>query len=162
MSYYSNQMNPGAMFSNGSDPNQPSYNTNSGPQAQAQPPANNGYPGYAPPPPASYGYYNPNHPPQGGSAAPPPHAPYGYYPPPLPSYNNGHYDPRFYQAPVRRSAKPKTPSKPKAARSGPKNVSYKVAGNRVSGNTGDHNGVFNVGNKNSGRCVDDDDDEDEY
>ncbi|KAM5568788.1 hypothetical protein ABKV19_016356 [Rosa sericea] len=157
MSHHAHLMNPGAMFANGSDPNQPSYNTNYGAQAPA--PAHNGYPGYAPPPP-SYGYYNPNHALQGGSA-PPAQAPYGYYPPP-PAYNNGYYDPRFYPAPVRRPAKPKTPGKPKAARSGPKNVSYKVAGNRVSGNTGDHNGVFNVGNKNSGRHMDDDDEEDEY
>ncbi|XP_050374704.1 uncharacterized protein LOC126792289 [Argentina anserina] len=157
MANYAQQMNPGATLAYGSDPN---YYTNYGAQAQA--PAHNGYPGYAPPPPPppSYGYYNPNHPSQGGSA-PPAQAPFGYYPPPQ-SYNNGYADPRFYQEPVRRSAKPRTPAKPKAARSGTKNVSYKVAGNRISGNTGDHNGVFNVGNKNSGRRVDDDEDDAEY
>ncbi|KAK9904552.1 hypothetical protein M0R45_000634 [Rubus argutus] len=55
------------------------------------------------------------------------------------------------------------PIKPKAARRGPKNEVYKVEGNLVSGNTGDQNGVFNVGNENSGcsRVADDDDEEDE-
>lgn len=149
MSYYNH---PGAMLANGSDPNRPSHNGNYGAQA----PVHNGYPGYAPRPP-SYGYYDPNHPSQGGSV-PPAHVPYGYYAPP-PPYSYGH---PFSQAPVRRPAKPKTPSKPKAARSGPKNVSYKVEGNRVSGNTGDHNGVFNVGNKNTSRSrVADDDEQDE-
>lgn len=54
------------------------------------------------------------------------------------------------------------PSKPKAARNnGPKNVSYRVLGNEVSGNTGDHTGVFNVGNKNTGRHMEDDDEDEE-
>ncbi|KAK9950237.1 hypothetical protein M0R45_005738 [Rubus argutus] len=53
--------------------------------------------------------------------------------------------------------------KPKAARRGPKNEVYKVEGNLVGGNTGDQNGVFNVGNENSGcsRVADDDHEEDE-
>jgi hypothetical protein len=53
--------------------------------------------------------------------------------------------------------------KPKAARRGPKNEVYKFEGNLVSGNTGDQNGVFNVGNENSGcsRVADDDHEEDE-
>ncbi|KAL6186049.1 hypothetical protein ACLB2K_042171 [Fragaria x ananassa] len=122
------------------------------------------------PPPPYYGSYytNPNHPPQ---AAPTPY-PYGYYVPPpgLPPYNNGYYDYQMSQAPppppsaaLGRPRKPKSaPGNPKAAKNNdPKNVSYRVLGNEVSGNTGDHNGVFNVGNKNTGLHKEDDEEDEE-
>ncbi|KAL6193661.1 hypothetical protein ACLB2K_034745 [Fragaria x ananassa] len=123
------------------------------------------------PPPPYYGSYytNPNHPPQ---AAPTPY-PYGYYVPPPgpPPYNNGYYDYQMSQAPplpqpaaLGRPRKPKSaPGKPKAAKNNdPKNVSYRVLGNEVSGNTGDHNGVFSVGNKNTGLHKEDDEEDEEW
>ena len=130
-------MNQGAMFANGSDPNRPSHNPKFGGLA---PHAQNGYPSYSnnPHPPQSQGYYNNQYPPQ--SAA---HAPYGgysnHFAPPPPSY----FDP-VSQAP----AAPHHQSKPKSSK-GNKRTSYNVSKNRVSGNKGDHNGVFNIGNKNT-------------
>lgn len=141
-------------------------------------PAAYNYPPLPPPPPYYGNYCDPNHPPQAGNyydpnhppqAAPPAPTPYPYsnfYAPPPPSYNNGYY--HYQQEPPpaalgRPNKVPKSaPSKPKAARNnGPKNVSYRVLGNEVSGNTGDHTGVFNVGNKNTGRHMEDDDEDEE-
>ncbi|KAL6188486.1 hypothetical protein ACLB2K_039878 [Fragaria x ananassa] len=151
----------------------PQYSNNN---ISPAPVAHIGYPAaydYTPPlqarpPPPYYGSYytNPNHPPQ---AAPTPY-PYGYYVPPPgpPPYNNGYYDYQMSQAPpppppaaLGRPRKPKSaPGKPKAAKNNdPKNVSYRVLGNGVSGNTGDHNGVFNVGNKNIGLHKEDDEED---
>lgn len=140
-------------------------------------PAAYNYPPLPPPPPYYGNYCDPNHPPQAGNyydpnhppqAAPPAPTPYPYsnfYAPP-PLYNNGYY--HYQQEPPpadlgRPNKVPKSaPSKPKAARNnGPKNVSYRVLGNEVSGNTGDHTGVFNVGNKNTGRHMEDDDEDEE-
>lgn len=137
-------MNPGAMFANGSDPNKPSNNPNFGAPASF---AHNGYPSYNnyALPPQFHGYYNNQYPSQSAPAHPAAHADlYGGYsnhfaPPPPPSY----YDP-VSQAPVA----PQYPSKPKRGK-GSKRTSYNVSGNRISGNKGDHNGVFNVGNKNT-------------
>lgn len=143
-------------------------------------PAAYNYPPLPPPPPYYGNYCDPNHPPQAGNyydpnhppqAAPPAPTPYPYSnfyapPPPPPSYNNGYY--HYQQEPPpaalgRPNKVPKSaPSKPKAARNnGPKNVSYRGLGNEVSGNTGDHTGVFNVGNKNTGRHMEDDDEDEE-
>lgn len=154
----------------------PQYSNNN---ISLAPVAHIGYPAahdYTPPlqarpPPPYYGSYytNPNHPPQ---AAPTPY-PYGYYVPPPgpPPYNNGYYDYQMSQAPpppppaaLGRPRKPKSaPGKPKAAKNNdPKNVSYRVLGNEVSGNTGDHNGVFSVGNKNTGLHKEDDEEDEEW
>ncbi|KAK9933941.1 hypothetical protein M0R45_021110 [Rubus argutus] len=143
MSHYT--QNPGAMFTNTSDPNNRSFGT-------PAPSAHNGYPSYHnyAPPPQSHGYYNNQYPSQSAPAA---HAPYGgysnYLAPPPPSYNGGYYD-QVSQAPVAPQSKP-------TSAKGSKRTSYNVSGNRVSGNKGDHNGVFNIGNKNT-RYNDEEDD----
>ncbi|XP_050372399.1 uncharacterized protein LOC126790267 [Argentina anserina] len=153
-----------------------SNNTNPAPVAHIGYPAVYNFAPPVPRPPPYYGnnyYNNPNQPPQAAPPADPTPYQYGNYyvppPGPPPPYNYGYYDYQMSQAPplpppaaLGRPSKPKSsPSKPKAA-NGPKNVSYRVLDNQVSGNTGDRNGLFNVGNKNTGRHMDDDDEDEEW
>ncbi|CAN6548500.1 unnamed protein product [Malus baccata var. baccata] len=136
-----------SMLANGSDPlyDQPTYNPSFG--APPAPAAVNGYPESAPPAHAPYqphgytNYYTPQPQPQ-------PQRPstYGYS-------SNGYSTPQ----PARR---PKA-KKGKNGKSGTSGTSYNVSGNRVSGNKGDGNGVFNIGNTHGLRGIESEEEEED-
>ncbi|KAM2018864.1 hypothetical protein ACFX1T_021745 [Malus domestica] len=162
----------GNMLANGSDPlyDQPTYNPSFG--APPAPAAVNGYPGYNnyDPPPVpnySYGYYGNIYP--SAESAPPAHAPYqphgytNYYTPqpqPQPQRPSTYgYSSNGYSTP-QPARRPKA-KKGKNGKSGTSGTSYNVSGNRVSGNKGDGNGVFNIGNTHGLRGIESEEEEED-
>ncbi|KAI5349302.1 PREDICTED: circumsporozoite-like isoform X2 [Prunus dulcis] len=146
---------------------------------------------YGPPPVPNYnpGYYNNSYP-LLVQSAPPAHAPYqlhgypnnNYYAPqpqpqPQPPSNYGYYSapqpqpqPPSYGYHPAPQPQPQPPSpvarRPKAknGRTGGKPSSsevYTISRNRISGNKGDHHGIFNVGNKHGRRDIDEEEEEQE-